>query len=261
MRQTSALIIESGMGSGKHSNRKCHALLPTAGTGSRLGGELPKQFQQLAGRPMVSYALEAFKESPQIQSIWIGVSPSFIENPILRSIANIGADIHAVPTGGPTRQETVRNTLAAMMQSGIPGDDWILVHDAARPGITPTLITKLIDSVKESHVGGILAVPLADTLKQADLDSVVAGNIPHAERTISREHLWQAQTPQMFGLKQLHDALESAIRLEADVTDEASAVELTGAKPLLIEGAARNFKVTHPADWELMQLLLSTSAI
>ncbi|MBU3539256.1 2-C-methyl-D-erythritol 4-phosphate cytidylyltransferase [Polynucleobacter sp. UK-Gri1-W3] len=249
------------MGSGKHSNRKCHALLPTAGTGSRLGGELPKQFQQLAGRPMVSYALEAFKESPQIQSIWIGVSPSFIENPILRSIANIGADIHAVPTGGPTRQETVRNTLAAMMQSGIPGDDWILVHDAARPGITPTLITKLIDSVKESHVGGILAVPLADTLKQADLDSVVAGNIPHAERTISREHLWQAQTPQMFGLKQLHDALESAIRLEADVTDEASAVELTGAKPLLIEGAARNFKVTHPADWELMQLLLSTSAI
>ncbi|MBU3617414.1 2-C-methyl-D-erythritol 4-phosphate cytidylyltransferase [Polynucleobacter sp. JS-Polo-80-F4] len=247
------------MGSGKHSNRKCHTLLPTAGTGSRLGGDLPKQFQQLAGMPMVSYALEAFKASAQIQSIWIGVSPSFIENPILRSIANIGADIHVVPTGGPTRQETVRNTLAAMMQSGIPEDDWILVHDAARPGITPTLINKLIDAVKESHVGGILAVPLADTLKQADLDSVVAGNIPHSERTIPREHLWQAQTPQMFGLKQLHDALENAIRLEADVTDEASAIELTGAKPLLIEGAARNFKVTHPADWELMQLLLTSS--
>ncbi|MBU3625791.1 2-C-methyl-D-erythritol 4-phosphate cytidylyltransferase [Polynucleobacter sp. JS-Safj-400b-B2] len=247
------------MGSGKDSNRKCHALLPTAGTGSRLGGELPKQFQQLAGRPMVSYALEAFKASPQIQSIWIGVSPSFVENPILRSTANIDADMHVVPTGGPTRQETVRNTLAAMMQSGIPEDDWILVHDAARPGITPTLINKLIDSVKETHVGGILAVPLADTLKQADLDSVVAGNIPHSERTIPREHLWQAQTPQMFGLKQLHDALENAIRLEADVTDEASAIELTGAKPLLIEGAARNFKVTHPADWELMQLLLTSS--
>ncbi|WP_370624159.1 2-C-methyl-D-erythritol 4-phosphate cytidylyltransferase [Polynucleobacter sp. JS-Safj-400b-B2] len=259
MRQTSVLIIESGMGSGKDSNRKCHALLPTAGTGSRLGGELPKQFQQLAGRPMVSYALEAFKASPQIQSIWIGVSPSFVENPILRSTANIDADMHVVPTGGPTRQETVRNTLAAMMQSGIPEDDWILVHDAARPGITPTLINKLIDSVKETHVGGILAVPLADTLKQADLDSVVAGNIPHSERTIPREHLWQAQTPQMFGLKQLHDALENAIRLEADVTDEASAIELTGAKPLLIEGAARNFKVTHPADWELMQLLLTSS--
>ena len=209
---------------------------------------------------MVAYALEAFKASSQIQTIWIGVSPSFVDHPMLQSIANMGLDIHVVPTGGPTRQETVRNTLAAMMQSGIPDDDWILVHDAARPGITPTLINKLIDSVKESQVGGILAVPLADTLKQADLDSVIAGNLPHSEKTIPREHLWQAQTPQMFGLKQLHDALESAIRLEADVTDEASAIELAGSKPLLIEGAARNFKVTHPADWELMELILSSSA-
>ncbi|OJI05989.1 2-C-methyl-D-erythritol 4-phosphate cytidylyltransferase [Polynucleobacter sp. MWH-Adler-W8] len=245
---------------GNHSIKKCHALLPTAGTGSRLGGELPKQFQQLAGKPMVSYALEAFKGSPLIQSIWIGVSPGFIENPILGTIANAGADIHVVATGGPTRQETVRNTLAAMLKAGIPEDDWILVHDAARPGITPALIGKLIHSVQASNSGGILAVPLADTLKQADLDSVIAGNIPHSERTIPREYLWQAQTPQMFGLKQLHDAVQDAIRLEADVTDEASAIELTGAKPLLIEGAARNFKVTHPADWELMQLLLSSRA-
>jgi len=149
--------------------------------------------------------------------------------------------------------------LAAMLQSGIPDDDWILVHDAARPGITPALINQLISSVSNSSSGGILAVPLADTLKQADLDSVVAGNIPHAEKTIPRDHLWQAQTPQMFGLKQLQDALENAIRLEADVTDEASAIELAGIKPLLIECAARNFKVTHPADWDLMQLLLSSN--
>ena len=208
---------------------------------------------------MVSYVLEAFIDSSEIDSIWIGVSPRFINNPILQTITNIGSAIHVVPTGGPSRQETVRNTLAAMIQSGIPGDDWILVHDAARPGITPALINKLISAVQDSHSGGILAVPLADTLKQADLDSVIAGNIPHSERTIPREHLWQAQTPQMFGLKQLHDALESAIRLEADVTDEASAIELAGAKPLLIEGAARNFKVTHPADWELMESLLSSN--
>ena len=248
------------MHSGNHSNKKCHALLPTAGTGSRLGGELPKQFQQLAGKPMVSHALEAFKASPQIQSIWIGVSPGFVENPILQTITKTESGIHVVPTGGPTRQETVRNTLEAMLKTGIPEDDWILVHDAARPGITPSLIDKLISAVQASNSGGILAVPLADTLKHADLDSVVAGNIPRSEKTIPREHLWQAQTPQMFGLKQLHDALEDAIRLEADVTDEASAIELTGAKPLLIEGAARNFKVTHPADWELMQLLLNSSA-
>ena len=208
---------------------------------------------------MVSYALAAFEGSSQIESIWIGVSPSFIDNPILKTIASADTDIHVVPTGGPTRQETVRNTLAAMLKSGISADDWILVHDAARPGITPALINKLVNSVQASNSGGILAVPMADTLKQADLDSVIAGNIPHSERTIPREHLWQAQTPQMFGLKQLHDALESAIRLEADVTDEASAIELAGGKPLLIEGAARNFKVTHPADWDLMQLLLSSA--
>jgi 2-C-methyl-D-erythritol 4-phosphate cytidylyltransferase len=113
--------------------------------------------------------------------------------------------------------------------------------------------------VQNSEAGGLLAVRLADTLKRADFDSAIAGNIPRIERTIPREHLWQAQTPQMFGLKKLHSALEDAIRLEADVTDEASAMELTGAKPLLIEGATRNFKVTHPADWDLMQLLLNSA--
>ena len=209
---------------------------------------------------MLAYALEAFLQSPQIESIWIGVSPTFINNPILKTFTNSAKPIHFLPTGGPTRQETVKNTLAALLNHGISADDWVLVHDAARPGITPTLIEKLINSVQGSQIGGLLAMRLADTLKQADLDSVVAGNIPHVERTIPREHLWQAQTPQMFGLAQLHSALEDAIRLEADVTDEASAMELAGVKPLLIEGATRNFKVTHPADWDLMQLLLSSSA-
>ncbi len=227
--------------------------------GSRLGGELPKQFQELAGKPMLAYALEAFVQSPQIESIWVGVSPNFIDNPILKSLAIGNKPIHFLPTGGPTRQETVRNTLGALMKAGIAVEDWILVHDAARPGITPALIEKLIQAVHQSTEGGLLAVPLADTLKQADLDAAIAGNLPHAEKTIPREHLWQAQTPQMFSLKTLHDALEDAIRLEADVTDEASAMELLGFKPLLIEGATRNFKVTHPADWELMQLLLSAS--
>ncbi|WP_114698469.1 2-C-methyl-D-erythritol 4-phosphate cytidylyltransferase [Polynucleobacter necessarius] len=248
------------MDSGHHSNMKCHVLLPTAGTGSRLGGELPKQFQSLAGKPMLSYALEAFGKTAHIQSIWVGVSPSFIDNLILQKMAGEIHNIQFTPTGGPTRQETVRNTLTAMLKSGISGDDWVLVHDAARPGITPALINRLIDAVLASGTGGLLAVRLADTLKQTDLDSVIAGNIPHAERTIPRDHLWQAQTPQMFGLKELRDAIDSAILLKADVTDEASAIELSGGKPLLIEGAARNFKVTHPADWELMQLLLRNIA-
>ena len=207
---------------------------------------------------MLAYAIEAFMQSPLIESIWIGVSPGFVDNPILKSLAKGSKPIHFLPTGGSTRQETVRNTLAEQLKSGISSDDWILVHDAARPGITPELIKKLIASVQDSDVGGLLAVRLADTLKRADLDLAIAGNMPRIEKTIPREHLWQAQTPQMFGLQELHDALQDAIRLEADVTDEASAMELRGVKPLLIEGATRNFKVTHPADWDLMQLLLNS---
>jgi len=247
------------MGSANQSIAKCHALLPTAGTGSRLGGDLPKQFRQLAGKPMLAYAVEAFLQSPDVESIWIGVSPGFIDNPILKKLAQGNKPIHFLPTGGPTRQETVRNTLAKMLESGISENDWVMVHDAARPGITPELIEKLIQAVRVSKLGGLLAMPLADTLKQADLDSAVAGNLPHSEKTIPREHLWQAQTPQMFGLKNLHDALADAIRLEADVTDEASAMELAGFKPLLIEGATRNLKVTHPADWDLLQILLQST--
>ena len=244
------------MGKILSSDQVCHAVLPTAGTGSRLGGELPKQFQQLAGKPMLAYALQSFLDAPQIQSIWVGVSPGFIDHPLLQDLAKGKKPIQFLPTGGPTRQETVRNTLAAMLKSGISPCSWALVHDAARPGITPALIEQLIAAVQDSASGGLLAIPLADTLKRADLDSVIAGNLPHVEQTIPREHLWQAQTPQMFGLSALHEALESAIRLEADVTDEASAMELAGCKPLLIEGTLRNFKVTHPADWQLMEAIL-----
>jgi 2-C-methyl-D-erythritol 4-phosphate cytidylyltransferase len=259
MHQTSALIIESGMHPANQSSPQCHALLPTAGTGSRLGGVLPKQFQELAGKPMLAYALDAFVATPEIASIWVGVSPGFIDNPILSSLSSKSASIQFLPSGGPTRQETVRNTLAAMLKAGIPETDWVLVHDAARPGISPGLIQKLIHAVTQAGEGGLLAMPLADTLKMADANSAIAGNPNRAMKTISRDHLWQAQTPQMFGLKRLHDAIEAAIRLEADITDEASAMELSGFNPLLIEGATRNFKVTHPADWDLMQTILQAT--
>jgi 2-C-methyl-D-erythritol 4-phosphate cytidylyltransferase len=238
---------------------QCHALLPTAGTGSRLGGALPKQFQELAGQPMLAYALNAFAATPEIASIWVGVSPGFIDNPVLGSLSNKSASIQFLATGGPTRQETVRNTLAAMLKAGVPENDWVLVHDAARPGISPELIQKLIHAVTQAGEGGLLAMPLADTLKMADANSAIAGNPNRAMKTISRDHLWQAQTPQMFGLKRLHDAIDGGIRLEADITDEASAMELSGSSPLLIEGATRNFKVTHQADWDLMQTILRAS--
>ncbi len=208
---------------------------------------------------MLAYALEAFINTQEIASIWVGVSPGFIDNPILTTLPGRSTSVQFLPSGGPTRQETVRNTLAAMLEAGIPGDDWVLVHDAARPGIYPALIQKLIKAVSQSGEGGLLAMPLADTLKVADTNSAIAGNPTRALKTIPRDHLWQAQTPQMFGLKRLHDAIEEGIRLEADITDEASAMELAGVSPLLVEGATCNLKVTHPADWDLMQTILQTS--
>ena len=224
-----------------------------------MGGALPKQFQDLVGKPMLSYALEAFINTPEIASIWVGVSPGFIDKPMLSALSHQFPSIRFLPAGGPTRQETVRNTLAAMIQAGIPEDDWVLVHDAARPGVSPGLIQKLINAIIRSGDGGLLAMPVADTLKMADANSAIAGNPNRARKTVSREHLWLAQTPQMFRLRDLHDAIEEGIRLEADITDEASAMELAGASPLLIEGATLNFKVTHPADWDLMETILQAT--
>ena len=169
---------------------RCHALLPTAGTGSRLGGVLPKQFQELAGKPMLAYALDALIQTPEIASIWVGVSPSFIDNPILGTLSSKSSSVKFLPSGGPTRQETVRNTLAAMLKAGVPENDWVLVHDAARPGISPELIQKLINVVTQTGQGGLLAIPLADTLKMAEASSAIAGNPIRAIKTISRDHLF-----------------------------------------------------------------------
>jgi len=239
----------------------CHAILPTGGTGSRLGGDVPKQLRVLAGKPMLAFALEALIATPEIESIWLGVSPSMHAAGDFAAFQESSSALlntkpnYFLPTGGLSRQETVLNTLKAMLDADIPGEDWILVHDAARPGITPESIQDLIHGVLDAdsgdpYHGGILAMPVADTLKQAaEGGKWIAG-------TISREAVWQAQTPQMFRLADLHAALESAVSDRAEVTDEASAVERLGGKPLLIKGSTRNFKVTHQADWELMELVL-----
>jgi 2-C-methyl-D-erythritol 4-phosphate cytidylyltransferase len=239
----------------------CHAILPTGGTGSRLGGDVPKQLRVLAGKPMLAFALEALIATPEIESIWVGVSPGmhaagdFVAFQESSSALLNTKPNYFLPTGGPSRQETVLNTLKAMLDADVPGEDWILVHDAARPGITPKSIQDLIRGVWDTDTGspmhgGILAIPAADTLKQA------APSGQWIENTISREAVWQAQTPQMFRLADLYAALERAVSDRAAVTDEDSAVERLGGKPILIKGSTRNFKVTHQADWELMELVL-----
>jgi 2-C-methyl-D-erythritol 4-phosphate cytidylyltransferase len=131
------------------------------------------------------------------------------------------------------------------MREWIDDDDWVLAHDAARPGLSHALIDKLINGLQDDAIGGLLAVPVVDTLKRADAD----GRIDH---TVARDHLWAAQTPQMFRYGLLRHALEQS----TTVTDEASAIEALGLKPKLIEGDARNFKVTLPHDVALAELYL-----
>ena len=144
-----------------------------------------------------------------------------------------------------------------MLCQGLPADDWVLVHDAARPGLKGSVVKRLIEDVIESRAcGGILALPLADTLKQGSVNQTGVAVI---QRTLPRDGLWVAQTPQMFHLQALSLALRQAISTNCPVTDEASAMEIAGHKPLLVMGDGINLKVTFPSDWSLMETLLQSS--
>lgn len=224
-----------------------HVLIPCAGVGLRAGGSLPKQYQFLGNKRVVQYSIDAFLNLPEINSIWVAVSPELSADD-LQALFQAHSRVHIVQTGGDTRANSVKNTLGAMIKDGIDPNDWVLVHDAARPGIHQESIMDLIHSVAtdQEATGGILAMPVADTLKESHPDS------PRISRTISREDLWHAQTPQMFRVKALHDALDKAIAQGDLITDEASAMELTGAKILLVPGTFDNFKMTFPNDIHMM---------
>jgi 2-C-methyl-D-erythritol 4-phosphate cytidylyltransferase len=229
-----------------------HVLIPCAGTGTRMGLSSPKQFEVLAGQAMALYSIDTFLAMPEIKSLWVGVSEG------VQSIPNgqwpFDERLKISVTGGATRHETVLNTLKAMAASGLSGDDWVLVHDAARPGLTVDAARRLIQAVTE-HVyvpGGILAMPMADTLK------LISQQNPECiGKTLPRDGLWLAQTPQMFRLQALTEALDEAVVRKLEVTDEASAMERCGCEPLLVPGEWRNLKVTYPQDWALMDEILS----
>ena len=233
-----------------------HVLIPCAGTGSRMGLKQPKQFESLAGQPMARHAINTFLSMPEIGSLWVGVSEESKSLPQNQANATWPQDprFHLSVTGGATRADTVLNTLKAMAKSGIDQDAWILVHDAARPGLTVEAARRLIQAVTE-HVyvsGGILAMPMADTLK------LISPQNPQCiGKTLPRDGLWLAQTPQMFRLMALTEALDAAIKNKFEVTDEASAMERAGCEPLLVPGEWRNIKVTYPQDWALMDQILT----
>jgi 2-C-methyl-D-erythritol 4-phosphate cytidylyltransferase len=218
-----------------------YALVPAAGTGSRMGSERPKQYLPLAGRPMIYHAVRALAASPDIATVFVVLAPNdttFHEY----DWSEFGSRLQPLYCGGAMRAESVLNGL---MAAELEPDDWVLVHDAARPCLSRAEIARLIYEVKDDEVGGILAVPLADTLKRAGENNRIA-------RTEDRSRLWRAQTPQMFRAGLLQMALMAA----REVTDEASAVEAMGLHPKLVEGSAANFKVTYPEDVKLAEWLL-----
>ncbi len=220
-----------------------YAIVPAAGSGSRFGAEKPKQYLDLLGRPLIFHTLKALTACPDIERVWVVLAPDDPWWPRY-DWSELGAKLETVRCGGATRAESVTNGLqaAAMVAAD---DDWVLVHDAARPCISATMLDALFADLAQDPVGGILAVPVADTLKRADTEQRVAATEP-------RDGLWQAQTPQMFRYGLLGDALQKC----RDVTDEAGAVEALGLKPKLVRGDATNLKVTYPADLALAAMIL-----
>lgn len=219
------------------------AIVPAAGSGSRFGAEKPKQYLSLLGRPLIYHTLAALVACPQIERVWVVLAP---DDPYWFEYdwSELGAKLETVRCGGETRAASVTNGLraAAMVAAD---DDWVLVHDAARPCLSAEMLATLLADLADDPVGGILAVPVADTLKRADAEQRVAA-------TESRDGLWQAQTPQMFRYGPLLAALKSATA----VTDEAGAIEAFGLQPKLVRGDTTNLKVTYPTDLVLAALIL-----
>lgn len=225
-------------------SERFYGLIPAAGAGSRMGQARPKQYLPLAGRPMLYHSVHALLESGRIDIVFVVLAPGDVE---FRRHAwdEFGERLAPLYCGGATRHDSVLNGLIAA-SSTVEPDDWVLVHDAARPCLAQCELLRMIDALALDEIGGILAVPVADTLKRADQ----AGRIVATE---PREHLWQAQTPQMFR----HGLLLHALSRTAKLTDEAGAVEALGFTPKLVPGSSSNLKVTLPEDIQLAQTILT----
>ena len=220
------------------------ALIPCAGSGSRAGTVRPKQYELIAGKPMIWHTLQAFRQVAGLSGVCMVTSPFDKEFSQACPDFDQATDLQ-LSVGGTTRALSVRNGLKAMLEQTAKAQDWVLVHDAARCLVTPEQILCLIEACRNDPVGGLLALPLADTLK-----SSAEGRVAE---TVTRADKWLAQTPQMFRIGPLLAAL---VAVGDAVTDESSAMEAQGLKPLLVTGSAQNFKVTYPDDFALAEAIL-----
>jgi 2-C-methyl-D-erythritol 4-phosphate cytidylyltransferase len=222
------------------------ALIPAAGSGSRMKAELPKQYLDILGKPMIYHGIKCLCDAPEIHKVYVVLAPEDTHW-LHYDWAAFALKLRPLFCGGDTRAQSVLNGLLAL-QNELDAKDWVLVHDAARPCLTEQHLHSLITEVAEDKVGGILAVPVADTLKRED-------NVHRVAQTERREGLWQAQTPQMFRFGLLLEALQT---MGGEMpTDESKAVEMLGLHPRLVLSDSRNLKVTYPQDLQLAQLILT----
>ncbi len=225
------------------------AVVPAAGSGRRFGGDTPKQYLTIEGEPIMTLTLNRLFHLPLAGCV-VAIAPEDTQAATLRY--DHPDRIHFV-TGGGERMDSV---LAGLwyLKDHAQDDDWVLVHDVARPCIAPESLDDLVAALQHDPVGGILAIPVRDTLKRAKTS---AQGLPEISETVSREQLWMAQTPQMFRYALLRDALQYAQTHKLHVTDEASAIELAGLTPKLVEGRPDNLKITYAADLPLARLILT----
>lgn len=224
----------------------CHALIPAAGSGTRAESAIPKQYRALCGEPMLAHSVAALASVAEVDSVTVVLAPADRwdqDAAAIRLRERFGLRIRFLHCGGATRAETVANALRRLEDAA--DTDWILVHDAARPCLEPSAVRELIAALADDEAGGLLAWPVADTVKRASADGRVAATVP-------RDGLWLAQTPQMFR-KQL---LRRAYAAYPEATDEAGAVESLGLKPLLRPGQLTNMKVTYPGDFDIAETIL-----
>ncbi|MCG5501249.1 2-C-methyl-D-erythritol 4-phosphate cytidylyltransferase [Ectothiorhodospira lacustris] len=222
------------------------AVIPAAGVGSRMRADRPKQYLPLAGRTVLEHTLDIFFRHPRISGVVLVISADD------DWFGDLGIEANKplwVVDGGAERCHSVLNGLTAL-KAHADAQDWVLVHDAARPCLSDADLDHLLDTLHDDSVGGILATPVRDTKKRAGPDGRIVA-------TVDRGAMWRAFTPQMFRLSALESALEQALADGFLVTDEASAMEHVGQAPLLVEGSARNIKITQPEDLSLAEFYLS----
>jgi 2-C-methyl-D-erythritol 4-phosphate cytidylyltransferase len=236
-----------GLENTKEFDLAFYALIPAAGTGTRFRGEVPKQYLALAGKPVLWHAVASVCVAP-VQSVFVVLAPEDREF-ARHDWSAFAGRLEPLYCGGESRRDSVFNGMVAAM-AAVDADDWMLVHDAARPCLPKRDLDSLIAETREDQIGGILALPAADTVKKAAKDEAGALRVAGTE---DRSQLWLAQTPQMFRCGLLVQALKEA---KTAVTDESGAVEQMGLKPRLVAGSRENIKVTFPEDMKIAEAIL-----